>query len=115
MNARDILLVADLVEEAPPLLPLLQEHLDTYDSLLPHIFMADVTRWAVREHTSNPSDQSLALLLQRLETAFEAGDPHEHELIGASFLENLPSRTDPGADIRERLGPAMRRHLDQYS
>jgi len=114
MNARDILLVARLVEVCPPLLPLLQEHLEGYESLLPHVFMGDVTRWAVGQYESDPANADLGALLECLEKSFEGPYPEDHELIAASFLENLPRTRDAGGGIRDFVGPALRRHLELY-
>lgn len=114
MNARDILLVAKLAEVDPALLLLLQEHLSDYDGLLPHVFMGDVTRWAVQRYGADPSDPALKAVLDCLEGAFQGPYPEEHELIAASFLENLPKEDEPNAKIRDAVGPALREHLDRH-
>ena len=41
--------VHDLLRAAPELKPILDEHLAANDTLLPHVIMADVVRFAVAE------------------------------------------------------------------
>jgi hypothetical protein len=66
----------------------LVEHLDDYDNLLPHVFVAELTRHLLRE----PIDR--AQIVQSLEDSLSSGDPEIAELIAASFLENVENRND---------------------
>jgi hypothetical protein len=57
MNARDFVFLGLLIDRCPSRLPLLQELVDTYDQLLPHVFLGAFTRRAedrygpaLREH-----------------------------------------------------------------
>jgi hypothetical protein len=109
--AKDVVLVGLLVDRCPSLLSVLQEHLDIFDELLPHVLFGDVTRWAVARYTERPSDPELAAALELLEHKFSGDDPWGDQLIGGSFLENLPSTTEPGAGIRNRLGERMTNDL----
>jgi hypothetical protein len=105
MRPGDVEFVYDLVEKVPDLRPLLDEHLeDNYDQILPHLFLADVVRFAI-EDVANPATRRA---LEHLEVAFTSGDEERQELISTGFVENLPAVGEPGDELRDRLGPALR-------
>lgn len=112
LRSAEVAFVGALVHRFPVLLPLLQEHLDDYDGLLPHVFLGDVTRW-VLGHIESPADSEVGAVLVFFEACFAQGGEHERELISVSFLENLPRRGEPGAALRDQLGPDLLRQLDQ--
>ena len=114
MNAGDFVFVGVLVDRCPSLLPLLQEHLDTYDELLPHVFLGEVTPWIVERYQADPDDPELRAALSYIDEYFGTSSPSDRELIGVSFLENLPRADEPGSEIRDALGPALRAHLDEF-
>lgn len=113
--------IDDLVERFPGLRPVLEEHLsDNFGELLPHVFFGDVTRYIVSRHLdarlhhgSGPEQarEEVRSLLKALETAYVERGEEVEELIAVSFLENLPRPGEPGADLRECLGPAMTHQL----
>lgn len=111
MRASEVAFVGALVHRFMSLEPLLQEHLDDYDGLLPHVFLGDVTRWIVTSASEGSSE--VTDVLGFFEWSFARGGEHEQELIAVSFLENLPSPGDPGAEVRSQLGPALTRQLEQ--
>ena len=76
-------------------------HLADYDEVLPHLLMADITRWLV---ACGPS----ARVLKVLEHHLAAGDAHVQDVIGASFIENL---IGSDAALRWALGPALAAEL----
>ena len=105
MRTRDVEFVYDLVDEAPGLRPLLDEHLDdNYGDVLPHLFLADFVRFAVG-HLEDPVTLGA---LEHLEHAFRAGDDERQELISTGFVENLPAVGEPGDELRTKLGRALR-------
>lgn len=104
MRARDVQFIHDLVKDVPELRPLLEEHLeDNYDEVLPHLFLADVVRFAV----ARPRNPAVADTLTYLERSFRSGDTEHQELISTGFVENLPVAEEPGGDLRRQLGPAL--------
>ena len=112
MRAEEVAFVGALVHRFPVLLPILQVHLDDYETLLPHVFLADVTRWLVGKSGSR-SDSDVNAVLLFLEACFSEGEEEERELISASFLENVPDPGEAGSELRGRLGPALAQGLDQ--
>jgi hypothetical protein len=109
--ADDVAFVGALCYRFVVLMHLLQEHLDDYDSLLPHVLMGDVTRWVVQTFNSDAADATLQQMLDFIESAFEEG--RSEELISVSFLENLPRPGQGGAEVRALLGPALQDQLRQ--
>lgn len=99
----------ELCAEVPALQPLWAEHLnENYGELLPHVFLADVARFAVASLQGPPDQATVAQsIVMFLERAFAAGDPDVQELIGVSFIENLPRDEEPGHEIRRLLGPHL--------
>lgn len=88
----------------------LDEHLDDNEGeILPHVLMADYERWA--EEALRSDDPLLTDLLDELETAYRTGGREVEELISVSFLEGLPRPGQPGAELRELVGPSLRKQL----
>src|SRR5262245_22613608 len=96
VNASDVLLVAKVARTSDGLTSVLQQHLDDYDCLLPHLYMADVASWALAEYVANPTSAQLALLIGSLEEMFAVGHEADRELIAVSFSENLPFAAERG-------------------
>jgi hypothetical protein len=111
MRANEVAFTGALCRQFPVFMPMLQEHLDDYDGLLPHVLMADVTRWIVQRFKADPADAVLRQVIDYLETAFQEDSGEDRELIAASFLENLPRPEETGAEIRALLGPALQEQL----
>jgi hypothetical protein len=86
------------------LMPLLQQHLDDNESLLPHLFMGDVTRWDIQRYDDDATDATLLELLDFIESSFKEANIESRELVSASFLENLPRATEVGAGLQTLLG-----------
>lgn len=112
MRAAEVAFVGSAAHRFPGLMMLLQEHLDDYEELLPHVFLGDVTRW-VAARALPPRDPEVEQLLAFIEARFAQGGEHEREMISVSFLENLPRPGEPGAELRNQLGPNLLRQLDQ--
>jgi hypothetical protein len=58
-----------------------------------------------------PPRRELRDILNYLEKAYAAGDEELRELISVSFLENLPRSGESGAELREMVGPNLRKQL----
>jgi hypothetical protein len=115
VRADDVALAGGLCLEFVELRPVLQEHLDDYDGLLPHLLLADVTRWLVARLSENGRDDPvLVSVLDFLEKHFASGGEHVSELIAVSVLETMPLKGEEGDEIRGLVGPAMRAHVDRY-
>jgi hypothetical protein len=96
-------LIRDLAAAAPALADLLAEHrADQGGELLPHLYMADVTRWLAAGVESR-------LVLAVLERHLAEGDEDVQNVIALSFLENLGPEH---VSIRAALGPGLRAELD---
>lgn len=86
--------VADLCAAAPALTHVLDEHVADNDQFLPHVFMADVTRWLSADRPVTTIRDVVAVVADH----FERGQPDVREVIVASFLENL-DRDEPADQI----------------
>jgi hypothetical protein len=101
--------VHDLLRAAPELKPILDEHLAADDTLLPHVFMADVARFAVAEIADVRKRATILKLLDYLEKGLSTGDEETRELILASFVENLMSETTALLLLKPSMGPNLRK------
>ena len=102
-----------LMNVHPWLMPILQEHLDDNECVLPHVLLADVERWTeARLRRHGETDEQLSQLLSFLESEYLMGHPHVQELISVSFLEHIPRGDDPAAALRSLVGPCLTAQLD---
>lgn len=108
------MLVRDLAAVSPSLEQALTEHLaDNGGEVLPHLFMGDVTRTLVRLDMDGDREDVVTRALELLEDRYAEGVEEVQELVAVSFLENLPGRAEPGADLRGRLGPELTAQLQR--
>ncbi len=94
-------LLRDLRAAHPAVDRLVAAHLADYDEVLPHVLMADITRWLVAEGPD-------ARVLEVLEHHATAGDADVQNVIGISFVENLMWEN---AAVRSALGPNLAAEL----
>ena len=97
-------LVRDLVAAHADLGEIHREHLADYNQLLPHVFMADVTRWLVAHGPD-------ALVLDMLEEHLASGDEEAQNFVAVSFVENLEPEDEA---VRAALGPHLRACLQVF-
>lgn len=107
-----------LLQRAPELRPLLDEHIQQYDELLPHVFFGDVTRFVMdrvrAEGGAGNHDPVARRILGFLEDAMASSDENVQELVSVSFLENLDPSDPAYEELKAMLGPNLRRELENY-
>ena len=107
MSASTQATIRRLVAQYSELAPILDESLeDNEGELLPHLVLADVVRW-MAEHAESESDTCRSILAW-LEREFERGPEDVRGLITVSGVEMIPDPGQPGASLREWLGPLLR-------
>ena len=106
--------VKDIVEHVPLLETLYDTHLAENGSLLPHVFMTELTAFVTDEATRLGNAAALGELLALLEAAL-GNDGEVDELIGVSFVENLIGEEAALAVLRPLMGPRLRGELDRVS
>ncbi len=116
MSEQAVSFVRSTMARFPSLSALLEEHLkDNLGEILPHVFFGDVTRYVLSLLAASggglPPRRELRDILDYLEEAYSASGEELRELISVSFLENLPRPGEIGAQIREMVGPNLRRQL----
>ena len=111
-RAKNMAFLGHIVRELPAQLPILQEHLeDNEGELLPHLFIADIHRWAERIVKCEPDSRGLEHLLRILEQAWGEADPDITELISVSFLEHFARPGEPGSELRSMVGAGLGKQL----
>lgn len=102
-----------LLQDFPQLESSHAEHVEFYEEFLSHVFLADVVRWAVSlfsEAGHGSAEEAIVLrLINFMEGAYVHGDFAVRELIGVSFVENLPYSGQEGFRIHEHLTGNLRR------
>ena len=94
-------LVHRVETQVPATAPLVADHVDFYEELLPHVLFGEITSWAEDEARRDPSSPALARLLDLLETAYVEGDDDVRNVLTVSFVENLAS------PVVSLLGPQL--------
>lgn len=118
----DVQFVQDLVSAVPELRPALSNHLADNDELLPHAFMADVTRFTVIMcHAMSKEGESRATaevfirrIMRFLEVALASGSEPTKELIAVSFIENLWGEDIAISAVAPFFGPALRAEMRSH-
>ncbi|MBO0852405.1 MAG: hypothetical protein J2P18_01395 [Nocardia sp.] len=96
----------------PEIRPLIAEHIEDYDEMLPSLLMGDIARWATRtaRDSTTPATR-LGPFLQRLEDNWGDGQNPVSDLIATSFVENIYD--EPG--VVQLLGPKLTRYQRIYT
>lgn len=102
MNSETDAFVDRLTRMEPLLKPALDEHRKDNDGVLPHVFMGDVARWAIRMTDSSETER-LRRTLDFMEHEYGDGKSDVANVIGASFVEYL---VDEPAVVRQ-FGPRL--------
>jgi hypothetical protein len=99
-----------LVAEVPPLLPLLEEHLeDNFDEILPYVFLTEVALWA--EKKALIDSQSVRRIIAILNLGLEKGAGDVKNLILVGFMEGMSGNTDLVPMVDGRLKPWLDHYL----
>jgi len=108
-------LVQEFVTALPEARSILDEHLaDNFNQLLPHVLMAEFTRWIIGlqrdAHAGNVRAQEMRdRALAFLEAKFsDPADIGGRNVIAASFLENLHQAGSELGALKAQLGPTLR-------
>lgn len=107
MSAETVAAVGALIHANPELLPVLEDHLaDNDGEVLPTIVLDDVVRWLVAHRTSHLDvcRSVFAWLEEELAGSSEA----VRGLITVSGIVMIPDPGQPGAELRNLLGPQLR-------
>jgi hypothetical protein len=122
MSDSAVTFVRQLSGLSPALTALLGEHMqNNFGELLPHDFLGDVTLYLLSLVRAPGFDNALVVrrelrtVLDRLEQSYSADDEEVRELIGASFLENLPAKEEEGSEIREMIGSKLSAQLREMT
>ena len=108
----NILFIEKLLRLIPQLNSIYEEHLADNNTLLPHVFMGDVTRFVVAESGKLKSRRPLFQLLQCLEEELENGAEETQEMIVVSFVENLADESLALSLLRPHMGPKLTAAVD---
>lgn len=81
--------VETLLRLVPELRTVYDAHIKDNDTLLPHVFMGDVTRFAISQANKATSREALDRLMGHMEEGLKNGSEEVKELIVVSFVENL--------------------------
>lgn len=119
MSEQTVLFIRSFVARFPGLSAVLDEHTkDHFGEILPHVFFGDITRYVLalfsaESHGGGLSPRrELLQILDFLEEVYSGGDEELQELISVSFLEDLPRWDEECSQVRELVGPNLRRQLD---
>jgi hypothetical protein len=94
---------------------LLHEHLTYFGGMLPHLLMADLSRWFVAAVAAG-DDGAVGAFLTAVERLYTSEDPDARNVAEVSFMELLAVDPDQGERaaveaIRRLAGPATARDL----
>lgn len=111
--------VRELTEAVPRLQPLLARHVEYFDELLSHVFMGEVSRFAVAEFARCTDGEGsgcpdLIALLAALEQGFCDGGEDVQNLIAVSFLENVAEEAVVSPGLLSLFGPLLRREIQPF-
>jgi hypothetical protein len=105
--------IEELLRRVPDLSPIYEEHLADNDGLLPHVFMGDVTRFAIASADERPRQSSVSTLFGYLEEGLRSGSGEVKELIRASFVENLIGETAALMVLKPLMGQELKTEVER--
>jgi hypothetical protein len=103
----NVAVVCALVDAYRELLPVLETHLaDNEGEVLSYLLLSDVVRWLVAHRESHPD--LCRSVFSWLEDQYERGPDEVRNLIALGAVEMIPDPGEPGAELRDLLGPRLR-------
>jgi len=110
--------VEKLLKEIPELVPTYNEYIADYDEILPHVFLGEVTRYAINKYKRYLNHEikleGLIKLINFLEQAIKSNDKKTQELVSVSFLENLDKNDKYYQGFKALLGESLKMELANY-
>lgn len=107
MSADTVAAIGALIYAHRDLLPVLEEHLaDNEGEVLPTVVLDDVVRWLVK-HRASHLDVCRSVFAW-LERELVDGSEAVRGLITVSGIVMIPDPGQPGAELRDLLGPRLR-------
>jgi len=99
--------VTMLVKTVPEFAATLDEHVKTFDELLPHVLFGDLTRFVTEAHNAG-EDELVERCLRFLGDALTHGDPKVTNLVQVSFIENMQPWDSGSSDFIGTWPAALR-------
>lgn len=113
MSAETVAAIGALIYANRELLPILEGHLaDNEGEVLPTIVLDDIVRWLVAHRASHPD--VCRSVFSWLEKELHDGSEAVRGLITVSGIVMIPDPGQPGAELRDLLGPGLRQ-VDPWS
>lgn len=84
-----VLFINELLKIDDDVLELYKEHLNDFDTLIPHVFMGELTRYIVKNIESTNKKEVILKILKQIDIGLNNGNNELKSLIYASFIENL--------------------------
>jgi hypothetical protein len=106
------LFIEALLQRVAELTPVYEAHLNDNGTLLPHVFMGDVTRWTIAE-VERYREETLRKLLSCLEDGLLVGPEDVRELIIVSFVENLMGETTALSVLKPLMGEKLKTEVER--
>jgi hypothetical protein len=103
--------IEGLLLTVPEISPIYIAHVDDNGSLLPHVFMGDVTRFMLLNADIPASKNAIERLLLAVEDGLRSDDNEVSDLVAVSFVENLCGEIEAIRTIIPMLGPTTRSEL----
>ncbi len=103
--------VETAVAAVPELRDIYEAHLADNGTLLPHVFMGDLTRYTLQIARSVDCIHVVRRVLVLIEEGLRSSDDDVVNLVAVSFVENLCGEGDALAALIPLMGEATRREL----
>lgn len=104
-------LVEELLGAVPEVQGIYEAHMDDNGTLLPHVFMGDVTRFTLQIARNASGQDVLRRLLAIVEDGLRSGETDVANLVAVSFVENLCGEDKAVVSLIPLMGEATRREL----